>query len=223
MTTFNAGDEVCVSRPIRDYKGDWVFPGERLFVVQGATLRSNSIRVRCPASSADMWIQEEDLDALQHAIQAQFPSVQSRLGELESQYQRLVERLEAIEEDLYEDDEPLGIVDEIAGVPGFEVTICDCPRADDNVHERGCVNHPDYQAPVEDEWKANPYSLPPATREGAVCPACSGPTGQSFNGARMLREVRHEDQATVDECVKRQKAMGWKPPITADDGPHGEA
>jgi len=64
----------------------------------------------------------------------------------------------------------------------------------------------------DDEWKRNPYSLPPASREGVECPACSGFTGERFNGARLLRTVRHEDQATVDECVRRQKLLGWIDP-----------
>ena len=221
---FEPGDEVCVLEP-QQQDGRWVFPGDRLFVRNVGVVKLDAF-VWCPASAVGVWVKNENL---RHAIQAQFPSVQSRLGELESQYQRLLERLEAIEEDLYEDEEegPLGIVDEIAGMPFEvpEVTACGCPDSDENVHEFDCVNHPEHPQHVvtEDEWKANPYSLPPATREGVECPACSGPTGQHFNGARVLREVRHEDQATVDECVKRQKAMGWKPPLTVDDGPHGEA
>jgi hypothetical protein len=165
--------------------------------------------------------------------------------------------VESIEDDLAEDEEPLGIEDEIAVVPAWdaekifkealtrnlhdhlpEVIHCDCPRADDNVHERDCVHHPDYQAEdcrcpathhhldcpqrpkpdgtrpapqpsVEDEWKANPYSLPPATREGVECPACRDASKRAWGLTAVVPTVRHVDQETVDECMRRQRSLGW--------------
>lgn len=167
-----------------------------------------------------------EADARIARIAIQVSAMEQTLGEKgvkDSLINQLIDRLHALEQrvEALEDpevDEALqeavteGLYDQLATVS------CGCPRSDDDVHEFDCVNHPEHHqhVPVEDEWRSNPYSLPPATREGVKCPACSGPTGQTFNGARMLREVRHEDQATVDECVKRQKAMGWKPPA---DGP----
>lgn len=169
-----------------------------------------------PATDACIAHIASRVSALEEALESQLAEA-PLFGHLIRRLRDLEERVEQLEEDLYEDEDdgPPAIVDEIAGVPFEvpEVTTCGCPDSDDDVHEFDCVNHPEHHqhVPVEDEWRSNPYSLPPATREGVECPACSGTRYAWGPKVNLRRTTRHEDQATVDECVKRQKAMGWKP------------
>jgi hypothetical protein len=104
-----------------------------------------------------------------------------------------------------------------------EVVSCDCPRSDEDVHTPSCpVLHqqlwgddvPETAAePVEDpDWRDNPYSLPPATTEGVKCLACSVQNRPHHLAGRLISHetVFHADQATADECVRRQDAMTYR-------------
>lgn len=59
---FTEGQCVRVTEPIRDYTGEYLLPGEDIYVLtvrDGSNLLPYpSIRVRCPSSGVDMWISE---------------------------------------------------------------------------------------------------------------------------------------------------------------------
>ena len=44
---------VTVTEPHCDYSGDWLLPGEVLYVLE---VRGSQSRVRCPASGVDCWV-----------------------------------------------------------------------------------------------------------------------------------------------------------------------
>lgn len=131
----------------------------------------------------------------------------------------LIKRIEKLESRLTELKD--AAADDHLDTP--EVVSCDCPRSDEDVHTPSCpVLHqqlwgddvPEKAAgPVDDlSWRDNPYSLPPATTEGVKCLACSVQNRPHHLAGRLISHetVFHADQATADECVRRQDAMTYR-------------
>lgn len=70
MTTFIEGQEVRVTRPIQ-YGHEWLLPGEQLYVLTINTYAGgNRVRVRCPRSGADAWVDESDLSPVEDQAEA---------------------------------------------------------------------------------------------------------------------------------------------------------
>jgi hypothetical protein len=195
MIEFKPGDEVCVQEP-QSQDGRWVFPGERLFVQIVNPLRHQAF-VRCPTGYTSVWVSFENLFPPSPVVNMR--TLLDRVGHLERRVAEL--------EDAAVDDQ-----DDELDTP--EVVSCDCPRSDDDVHEQGCVNHPAETAaePLKTpDWRDHPHSLPPATTEGVECPACTvGSTRAEAVGNRHSCHISHATQEDVDECVRRQTAMGWR-------------
>ena len=62
---------VTATEPHENSMGDWILPGETLYVLDVGT---GTVRVRCPASGADMWVSPvvlEPLDEVQPPVTAQ--------------------------------------------------------------------------------------------------------------------------------------------------------
>jgi hypothetical protein len=117
----------------------------------------------------------------------------------------LVERIEKLENRVTKlTDAAVDDQDDELDTP--EVVSCDCPRSDDDVHEQGCVNHPDHKAA---DWRDNPYSLPPATTEGMKCPVCSVQNRPHHLAGRLIshKTVLHATQEDVYECARRQSQL----------------
>lgn len=55
MTTpsWTEGDRVTVARPHKDWSGEWLLPGEQIYILE---IRDQRVRVRCPASGVDCWV-----------------------------------------------------------------------------------------------------------------------------------------------------------------------
>lgn len=185
MTELNETDEVRVDVPLRDYGDRWVFPGDRLFVKRAS---GNRALVYCPSSGTHAWLWTRDLHPPVAAVDPR--SLYERIEHLERRVAELEDR--AILGDDPEVDEALT----------------------DDVMENAAEDLAEMAADGLGvaSWRDNPYSLPPAVREGVECPTCSNQGGQ-FGGARVYNVTRHEDQAAVDECVRRQDAMGGGPGV----------
>lgn len=61
MSALTEGQAVAVLAPHKDCDGEWLLPGERLYVVE---VRGERVRVRCPATGADCWVEAGLLSAV---------------------------------------------------------------------------------------------------------------------------------------------------------------